>query len=426
MKIAIAGYGLEGESNYRYYSLDPTNEITIVDQKKPDIELPIGVPTIIGEDTFGKLQDFDLVIRTAGLAPGKINTNGKIWSATNEFFAKCPADIIGVTGSKGKGTVASLIARVLEAAGNKVWLVGNIGKAALNIISEVKPEDIVVYELSSFQLWDLEDSPHIAIVLFIEQEHQDVHSSMAEYVDAKANIGRYQSREDTLIYNQSNQYANHIATHSSAKAIGYPNRKSAHVEDGYFYYNEQKICSVSELQLIGNHNQDNAIAAIDAIWEYTQDVNAIKIGLRSFKGLPHRLYFVRENNGVRYYDDSIATTPTAVIAALRSFSGPEVLILGGSSKGSDFSELARELTSHAVKAIISGDEADNIVAACRKVGFLNFEIINNSSMDNLVLRATELAEPGGIVLLSPACASFGLYKNYIDRGEQFIKAVNKL
>jgi UDP-N-acetylmuramoylalanine--D-glutamate ligase len=426
MKIAIAGYGLEGESNYRYWSSSNDNIITIADQRQPDREIPENALTIIGDDAFANLQGFDLVIRTAGLAPGKIKTDGKIWSATNEFFAKCPAPIIGVTGSKGKGTTCSLITSILKESGKTVWLLGNIGKPGLDVLDQVQDSDIVVYELSSFQLWDLEKSPHISVVLFIELEHQDVHDTMDEYVLAKANITRYQNVNDTLIYNKNNKYAQSIANVSKAKAIGYQDELSAHVRDGNFYYGNQIICSVDVLQLVGEYNQDNACAAIDAIWEYTKDPEVIKRGLHEFTGLPHRLKFVREVNGTRYYDDSIATTPGSAIVALRSFSQPKVIILGGSSKGSDFTELGQELTNHDVKAILIGAEAENIANACRNAGFEKFEIMDNPTMVKVVNRAKEISESGGVVLLSPASASFGLFKNYVDRGDQFIAAVEAL
>lgn len=426
MKIAIAGYGLEGESNYRYWSADSQNQITIVDSKQPDRDIPNGVPTIIGDDAFEKLDGFDLVVRTAGLAPRKINTDGKIWSATNEFFAKCPAQIIGVTGSKGKGTTASLIAGMLLESGKKVWLVGNIGCPALDVLNDVKADDIVVYELSSFQLWDLEKSPHVAVVLFIEQEHLDVHTDIAEYVDAKANITRHQSASDVLVYNQSNRYATSISNLSKARLIGYADDETAHVSNGFFYFGEQKICSVESLSIVGKFNYDNACAAIDAVWGITNDIGAIERGLATFKGLPHRLQLVRELGGVKYYDDSIATIPGAAIAALRAFDEPKVIILGGSSKGSDFSELGQELKLQDVYAILMGDEAQKIAESCRQAGFSNFEIMNLPTMASVVNRARVLAKPGGVVLLSPACASFGLFKNYADRGDQFQTAVNNL
>jgi len=426
MKIAIAGYGLEGESNYRYWSKDPKNQMTIADENRPSREIPDEAFAIIGEDAFDHLKDYDLVIRTAGLAPRKIKTNGKIWSATNEFFAKCPVPIIGVTGSKGKGTTASLIAGILTAAGKKVWLLGNIGKPALDVLVQIKMDDIVVYELSSFQLWDLEKSPHTAVILFIEQEHLDVHMDMDEYIDAKENITMHQTADDKLVYNQSNQYTKSIADNSPVMLVGYPDDKSAHVIDGNFYYGEQKICSVNTLQILGKHNQDNACAAIDAIWEYTQDPIAIEKGLHEFTGLPHRLKFVREYEGVKYYDDSIATTPSSAIAALRSFTESKVIILGGSSKGSDFNDLARELNNHNVKAILIGDEARPIAEACQNNGFNNYEILEEPTMVNIVNRAKSLSDVGDVVLLSPASASFGLFENYVDRGEQFVSAVMAL
>lgn len=428
MKIAIAGYGVEGEENYKYWSSDPSNDVTIVDERADGGHIyPHGAATILGPGVFSRLDDYDMVVRTAGLAPRKITTNGKVWSGTNEFFAKCPAEIIGVTGSKGKGTTSSLIASILEAAGKKVWLVGNIGLPALSVLTQVQPDDIVVYELSSFQLWDLEKSPSTAVVLYIEQEHLDVHESMEEYVNAKARIASLQTSEDVVIYNAGNHYASQIAQASKAQKIGYPSDEAAHVRNGYFYYGEQQLCSVDALKIKGQHNIDNAIAAIDAIWKYTQDAAAIEAGLNAFKGLPHRLAYVATVHGVEYYDDSIATTPTSAIAALRAFSDqPKVIILGGSYKGSDFSELAQELTRHDVRAVLIGEEAERIANACEAVGFRNYETIEYASARNFTRRAAELARPGGVVLLSPASASFGLFKNYADRGDQFIAAVQSL
>lgn len=428
MKIAIAGYGVEGEQNYAYWSADPTNEVTIVDESEtPKYALPEGALTMLGKGALEKLNGFDLVVRTAGLAPYKITTDGIVWSATNEFFAKCPAPIIGVTGSKGKGTTASLISSILKAAGKTVWLVGNIGIPALSVLSKVSPDDIIVYELSSFQLWDLEVSPHVAVVLFIEREHLDVHRSMEEYVEAKAQVTRFQTADDTLIYNASNAYATQIAESSVAQKVGYSDDEHAHVKDGAFYYGSQLICPVDSLGIKGVHNQDNAVAAINAAWLYTQNIAAIEAGLRAFEGLPHRLAYVATVNGVEYYDDSIATTPGSAVAALRAFAAkPKVIILGGSYKGSDFTELATELTRHNVRAILIGDEAKTIAAACDEQGFQAYEIMDNATATLFTQRAAELASPGGVVLLSPASASFGLFKNYVDRGEQFIAAVNAL
>lgn len=433
MKIAIAGFGVEGQSNYAYWAKDPNNELTIVDERSPeDIpNLPDGVMLLTGENVFSQLHDFDMVIRTAGLAPHKITTNGTVWSATNEFFAKCPAPIIGVTGSKGKGTTSSLIASILEAAGKKVWLVGNIGLASLDVLAQIQPDDIVVYELSSFQLWDAKKSPQTAVVLMIEQEHLDVHRNMEDYIEAKANIARWQTQADLLVFNEENTFASRIATASTAHKIGVPSLDAAHIDEAQhvFMYGGTVLCSIDALRIPGVHNRANALAAIAAVWPITQDVAAIKAGLNNFKGLPHRLAYVATVNDIAYYDDSIATTPGSAIAALRAFPNqPKVIILGGSYKGSDFSELARELAAQTqpTQAIVIGAEAPRIMAALNEAGFTQYEVLENATASLFTRRAAELAQPGGVVLLSPSAASFGLFKNYADRGEQFIAAVHSL
>jgi UDP-N-acetylmuramoylalanine--D-glutamate ligase len=428
MKIAIAGYGVEGEENYTYWAKDPSNDITIVDQNPiPSKPLPEGVKTLLAPNAFEQLDGFDLVVRTAGLAPRKIVTDGTVWTATNEFFAKCPVPIIGVTGSKGKGTTASLIASVLKAAGKTVWLVGNIGTPALSVLEKIQPDDLVVYELSSFQLWDVKRSPHIGVVLFIEQEHLDVHADMAEYVEAKAQITRHQTASDLLVYNAENEYSRSIAESSVAARIAFPSTDHAHVKDDAFYYGEQRLCDLSVMKIPGAHNIGNALAAIDAVWEYTQNPEAIAEGLSAFTGLPHRLAYVVTINEVDYYDDSIATTPTSAIAALRSFADRrKVLILGGSSKGSDFSSLAEEITQHDVSVLLMGAEAPTIAAALDVAGFNKYEQVQEATADKVTRRAAELAQPGDVVLLSPAAASFGLFKNYADRGDQFIAAIKNL
>lgn len=432
MKIAIAGYGLEGEENYKYWAAQGGNDITIVDEKEtPSHQLPDDVPTLLGPGVFEKLDGFDLVIRTAGLSPYKIKTDGKIWSATNEFFEKCPAKIIGVTGTKGKGTTASFIAAIFEAAGKKVWLVGNIGVSAIDALDEIGSEDIVVFELSSFQLWDLERSPHAAVVLHIEPEHLNVHTDMADYVHAKAQIRAHQTVDDICVYHPTNHYVKHIAdsvTGGKKIRYGIADDGGVYERDGLFLQNAEIICPTRFVQLIGAHNIENACAAITLVRAYdsSMSVASIEKGLESFKGLPHRLQFVREVGGVRYYDDSIATTPSSAIAALRSFEQPKVIILGGSSKGSDFSQLGKELSHHQAHAILIGDEAHTIAAACEKAGFKNYEIIDTATMSVVVTRAHAIATAGSVVLLSPSSASFGLFKDYADRGDQFTASVNAL
>lgn len=428
MKIAIAGYGVEGEANYRYWNT-PENQVVIVDESQPARDVPVDASIIVGDNAFTKLNGYDMVVRTAGLAPRKIATDGKVWSATNEFFAKCPAPIIGVTGSKGKGTTCSLIASILQSAGRTVHLVGNIGVPALDILATIQPDDIVVYELSSFQLWDLEQSPHAAVVLMIEPDHLDVHADMDEYVAAKSHIAQYQSVGDTIVFNTTNQYAQQIAELSAAEKRGYQTDDFAHVSDGFFWYGEQKLCSVGTLQLAGAHNQDNACAAINATREYIQDGQVIAEGLAAFTGLPHRLKFVRELRDVRYYDDSIATTPGSAIAAIRAFDQPKVVIIGGSNKGADYSSLVNEImASSTMRAVIAIGEQGPVIAELLKergVGEL-VNVQDSHSMQEITTAASARAQPGDVVILSPACASFDMFKSYADRGDQFITAVNGL
>ena len=426
MKIAIAGYGVEGQASYRYYASDENNTITIVDQSYPSVDMPKNVKTIIGEDAFKNLLGFDLVIRTPGLPPASIKTDGKIWSATNEFFAKCPAPIIGITGTKGKGTTASLVASILNKAGKKVWLIGNIGIAALDVLQDIKAEDVVVYELSSFQLWDIEYSPKTAVLLFVEEEHLNIHYSKEDYFSAKMNITKFQTAQDNFVFYENNTLVN--ATTSNAVLMPYPNEKFAHIKNDNFYFGEKLLGSTNNLKIIGSHNLENACAAINAVWLYTTNPETIMEGLADFEGLPHRLKLIGAVEDVYYYDDSIATTPSATIAALNAINKPKHLILGGSSKGLDYSLLAeRMLEEDVLSAFLMGEESDKIAQTLDDAGFLNYQIISKEkSLSEIVQKVHQQAAKGDAVLLSPAAASFGLFSNYIDRGNQFIKAVEEL
>jgi UDP-N-acetylmuramoylalanine--D-glutamate ligase len=427
MKIAIAGYGLEGRSNYRYYK--DKGDVTIVDEREDVADLPAGVPTLLGPGAFEKLQDFDLVVRTAGLNPNKIKTNGKIWSATNEFFAKCNSQIVGVTGTKGKGTTASLIESILRASGHKTVLVGNIGKPALDILDEANHSDVVVYELSSFQLWDLEKSPQVAVVLMIEPDHLDVHADMDDYVSAKANIRRFQKKGDVCYYHPTNMYAQQIVdTNTEARAEKYndpTDDSSICVKDGWFVTGDGcQMLSVDALQLPGAHNLENACAAIMASHEFTWNWSEIEQGLRNFRGLDHRLKLIGEVSGVKFYDDSIATTPGSAIAALRAFDEPKVIILGGSDKGADYAELVDVCHDSDTQVLTIGQTGATIARMCGEQG-VPVRYLGTASMDEIVGEALRSAKPASVVILSPASASFDMFKSYSDRGNQFIEAVQR-
>ncbi len=418
MKIVIAGYGVEGRSNLAYFQRKfPAAEFVITDERAVT-DAPKGVVVESGKDVFTRLGDADLVVRTASLPPRSIATDGKIWSATNEFFAKCPAPIIGVTGTKGKGTTCSLIASILRAAGKTVHLVGNIGVPALDVLPKISPDDFVVYELSSFQLWDLEKSPHIAVVLMIEPDHLDVHTDFAEYLAAKANIAAHQTADDTVIYNQNNQFSRQLATVSPAQKVAYPAELTETMKQS--------------VKLPGAHNLDNASAAVLVVRAVLPEVSdeIICRGLADFTGLPHRLKFVAEKNGVKFYDDSISTTPGSAIAAMKAFESPKVMILGGHDKGANYTELASELVkSTSLRGVVLvGSNAELIATILQQAGLTEDKIINKGMipMAEVVKTAVTIAKPGDVVILSPAAASFDQYKSYSDRGEQFVTATSAL
>ncbi|MFY9228468.1 MAG: UDP-N-acetylmuramoyl-L-alanine--D-glutamate ligase [Candidatus Microsaccharimonas sp.] len=431
MKIAIVAYGLEGKASYTYYSKNPSNDITIFDQNA-ELNAPEGVKTVLGTDAFEKLEDYDLILRSPPISPHSLKTRGKIWSVTNEFFEKCPVPIIGVTGTKGKGTTSSMIASIFEATGKKVWLVGNFGLAALDVLDQIQPDDIVVYELSSFQLWDIERSPYVAVVLPIEPEHLDVHKDFEDYVDAKAHITRFQSEGDICVYNPTNEYSRSIGERSGASnRFQYTTKTpgSVYVEEGFFKRNEQIICSVSELQLRGDHNKENACAAITVAHELGVSNDDIAAGIRNFKGLPHRIEFVRNVDGVDYYNDSFSSSTPATYAAICAFEQPEIVIMGGVDRGGDFEHFAGDISGftnlkefvligeirHKLADILQGERIDTKIT-----------VLDATTMKEIVEYARSQARSGDVIILSPGCASFDMFKDFYDRGDQFREVVNAL
>ncbi len=446
MKIAIAGYGIEGKVNYQYFSRKyPEAEFIIADQN-PVADPPAGVEVRSGDDVFEQaLGDVDLVLRTPSIAPSRLKTVGKIWSATNEFFEVCPVPIIGVTGTKGKGTTCSLITSILRAAGRTVHLVGNIGVSALEVLPKIQPGDLVVYELSSFQLWDAKKSPHIAVILMIEPDHLNVHTDFDDYIDAKKNIRRWQDSSDVCLYHPTNKYSEQIAAtplenetipewrgkSSIISASRYASKieDQVYVEDGNFCVQDRVICSIDNLQLPGKHNLENACAAMSAITE----IHDLKVsdqqfaqGLQGFTGLPHRMKFVGQKAGVKYYDDSCSSSITSTIASVRSFDQPKILICGGFDKGVDYSELAEQLkSSDGLKKIICiGQTGPKIDQALREKGVETSQYTDAKDMKQIVDLAVSYAEPGDVILLSPGCASFDMFANFYERGDKFIEAAD--
>lgn len=432
MNIALLGYNIENASVYDFLKSKHSDAaFTVYDQRdSPARELPAGVDFVGGLDSFMDVEA-DLVVRSPGVSPHKINPAAQVTTATQLFFENSPTKhIIGVTGSKGKGTTCSLIASILRAGGHQTHLVGNIGQPALGEIDKIGPDDVVVYELSSFQLWDLTISPRTAVILMIEPDHLDVHVDMNEYVGAKSHITAYQSSSDRLVYQSQNQLTSAIAGASIASKIAVSSPDGVHVRDGYFWYGEQKLCSTSQVKLQGSHNLDNAAAAIAASWSMVSDPAIIADGLAAFTGLPHRLKHVGAAGGVDYYDDSIATTPGSVIASIKSFDQPKILIVGGSDKGADYQPLAEAVAGdESVKLVITiGANGDRIADSLSEAG-KNGRVSRQSglaTMGQIVEFASQSAQSGDVVILSPAAASFDMFSSYQDRGDQFIAAVGTL
>ena len=444
MKIALIGFGLEAKSAYDYFkSIDQNNTFEIYDENpKSKIELPNGVKFFGDFHDFSKIQA-DLIVRTPAVNPRRLPKSAKITSVTNLFFEKCPAPIIGVTGSKGKGTVSSFIAEILRAAGLKVYLVGNIGLPALNELSEIQKDDAVIYELSSFQLWDAQKSPHIAILNNLEVDHLDVHDGFEDYVAAKMNIAKNQTENDFFIFNAENpivlKNVENLKGQLKAELQPFQDYNLAHIQEDHFLWGDEVLFETDILKIPGEHNQKNACAAMIATFDFLREkgfeIEEIfdfwREGLSKFTGLPHRLKFVREFEGVRFYDDSIATTPGSAIAALNSFEKPKILILGGSSKGADLSELIEKIAKmpeqELRKVILMGAESEKLSQKLISSGFERFINLGaKTNMQEVVKTAFENAKSGDVVILSPAHASFDMFKSYVDRGEQFVENVNLL
>jgi UDP-N-acetylmuramoylalanine--D-glutamate ligase len=449
MNIAVIGYGEQGRSAFEYW-FNQGHVVVICDQNI-NIEVPPGAIDKLGIDYLSNLHEFDLIVRSPSVHPQSIlDANAdhpeiieKITSNTNEFFKVCPAPIIGVTGTKGKGTTSSLIARILEHAGKTVHLGGNIGTPPLDLLkNKIQDTDIVVLELANFQLIDLQKSPHIAVCLMIVEEHLDWHKDMYEYVHSKRQIFAYQQPHDIAIYNANNVYSTEIVEASAAHTkISYDVPEDSaeptftdgsYVEGHHIKMRGKTICNTKDVALVGRHNLQNVCAAIAATWDIIgQKPHTIQKVIKEFTGLPHRLETVSVIKDVTYVDDSFGTNPSTAIVALKAFNQPKVIIVGGSDKNTPFIELAQEIATANVRHIIAiGETGPRILDLVKNHPTgqnIPYSLISlDQTMKDIVAEAARHAQPKDVVLLSTACASFDMFKNYKDRGEQFKSAVLSL
>lgn len=403
----------------------------------------LGTKLVLGDGYLDGLAGYDVIFRTPGLRPdlpqiAEACAAGAVLTSEMEvFFQVCPATLVAVTGSDGKTTTTTILAGLLEAAGRRVYVGGNIGTPLLDRAGEMRPEDFAVLELSSFQLMTMQQPPPIAVVTNLAPNHLDVHKSMEEYVDAKRNILRFQSPAGRAVLNWDNAFTRGFAADTPAAVRWFSFREEPE-GDAVFYRDgaiwrkgrggEQLILRREDILLPGDHNVENYMAAIAAVDGLVPD-RVITDYARTFGGVEHRIELVRELDGVRYYNDSIASSPSRTMAGLRSFPEKVILIAGGYDKHIPYGPLGPDLVKHVKRMYLTGDTAPKLRAAAECApGYSpgNPEITDCEDLPSAVLAARAAARPGDVVLMSPASASFDRYKNFMERGKAFKKLVEEL
>lgn len=391
-KILILGYGKEGRATEQYLKT-----------KIPDIEIGIADKSL-DPDYLQKQNDYDLAIKTPGIQKSVVTI--PYTTATNIFFANVDAVTIGVTGSKGKSTTASLIAHILKKAGKKVHLVGNIGNPMLSeLLKSYTSDDIFVCELSSYQCEDLHYSPHISVITSLFPEHMNYHGSVASYYNAKRNIIVHASEHDYFIYNPKYKLLSEWAHEAKCKSLPF------------------KIFSSSDHKLLGAHNKENINGAytVASLMDIPPDI--IQSAISSFKPLPHRLEYVGAFRGILFYDDAISTAPESAIAAIETLENIGTIILGGEDRGFDFQSLVHLLSKRTIPNIVlfpkSGEKIKELIL---KTPY-NPTILETSSMEHAVKFAYENTPAGSICILSTASPSYTIWKNFEEKGNEFQKYV---
>ncbi|MCR4434437.1 MAG: UDP-N-acetylmuramoyl-L-alanine--D-glutamate ligase [Clostridiales bacterium] len=449
-RIAVLGMGISNRPLIKFL-LQTDVQITAFDRRTAE-ELEqeleelegLNIQYSLGKDYLCNLKGFDIVFRTPGMRydlPELLRAReegAEITSEMEVFFELCPAKIIAVTGSDGKTTTTTLIYKMLEESGYHCWLGGNIGTPLLNRIEEIKETDLVVLELSSFQLQTMKRSPHIAVVTNVSPNHLDVHKSMEEYVEAKKNIFKFQSQSDKVILNYDNPVTREFASQTAGQVLFFSRKNALDrglvLKDGWLTNKDRdrelKLVKSEEIAIPGEHNVENYLAAAAAVSDYVK-LEAVARVAKTFKGVEHRIEFVREIGGVRFYNDSIASSPTRAIAGLNSFNQKVILIAGGKDKNIPYDILGQAIAEKVKVLILIGQTALKIKAALKaeieKTGKgKDIPVVECNSYEEIVSTAYRLAEPGDVVLFSPASTSFDMFKNFEERGNRFKELVNKL
>ncbi len=400
-----------------------------------------GAELKLGEGYLDNLE-VDIIFRTPGMSfnlPELDAARKRGIAVTSEmevFFDICPATIFAVTGSDGKTTTTTLIAKMLQAEGKTVHVGGNIGKPLLPEIENIKAEDFVVVELSSFQLISMRKSPDVAVVTNVAPNHLDIHKDMDEYVEAKKNVLLHQNAFSRTVLNRDNEITEGFRQFVRGQSLGFSMERKLNNgawldTDGMLHMAyrgiDVPILSREEIAIIGDHNVANYLAAITAVWGYVGVDSICKVA-REFGGVEHRIEFVRELDGVKYYNDSIASSPTRTIAGLKAFNQKVILIAGGYDKHIPFEPLAPYIVEKVKLLYLCGNTAEKIERCIREYSGYDGEpeIIRVDDIKQAVKRAKAVAEKGDIVTLSPACASFDMFPNFAARGNYFKEVVNSL
>ena len=420
-KVLILGIGREGKDTLLFLKkVFPKKIFTVADAKKFD-DLDVKTRKILeetkselllGEDYLKKVNDFDVIIKSPGIPFSKYKS--KLTSQTELFFDNCPGKIIGITGTKGKSTTSSLIYSILKENKTKSFLVGNIETPSLSFLLDAKKEDVFVYELSSHQLQGLKKSPFIAVFLNIYPEHLDYYNSFEEYFLAKTNIAKYQTKEDYFIFNSKIKEIDDFSKKVKSKKI------ELNINDfSSFLKENQQFLEITHI--------DNLIAVLNVVKILNIPTEKIIKALNKYKRLPHRLEFIGEYRGIRFYDDSIATIPESVIFALDSLGDDvETLIAGGHDRGIKYEKLAKRIKKSNIKnLIVFPGSGEKILRDVKKEGKKIKTIIVNN-MEEAIVNSYKLTSKGKICLLSPASPSFGIFKDYKDRGDLFKKYIKSL
>ena len=397
-----------------------------------------GLEVCLGADYLDHLDGVDVIFRTPGLRPDvpqiakAVERGATLTSEMEVFLSLCPCQVIAVTGSDGKTTTTTIIAGLLKAEGYRTFVGGNIGHPLLCEVDEIRPDDYVVLELSSFQLLTMRQSPSVAVITNVAPNHLDVHKDMAEYIAAKSNIFAYQDDRDKVVLNADNEITAAFAQEARGRVTLFSRKKLLErgvcVKDDVILYHSRPVMTVSEIRLPGVHNLENYLAAIAAVDGLVSD-ETIREFAHTFNGVAHRIELVRELDGVRWYNDSIASSPSRTIAGLRSFTQKVILIAGGYDKHIPYDVLGPEITEHVKTLILTGATSDKIQAATQAApGYTpgQPEIYRCGDLKEAVARAKEAARPGDVVILSPASASFDQFKNFEERGNTFKQYVMDL